>query len=377
MLVGFAIFKFFPHGGIQRDLLKLADECLRRGHQVRVYAGEWRGAVPATYELELIEVAGLRNHARYRAFHQRMQAHLASHPVDLLVGMNKMPGLDVYYAGDTCYEEKATSQRGWWYRLTPRYRHFAAWERAVFGNDARTAILTISDVEKPVFQRHYSTADERFHQLPPGIELDRLAPADTEAVRAEFRREFALRDDELLLLMVGSGFRKKGLDRILRAIPRLPRAISSRLKLFVLGSDNARPFQRLAKQLKVAERVRFFPGRDDVPRFLFSADALALPAYDEAAGMIILEAAFAGLPVLVTENCGYAHYLQSLGAGLITPMPFSADLFVAQLEEILTSPQRPVWRAAGIAGGSNPEYFQLAQRAVDCFESFAAVKNSP
>lgn len=372
MLVGFAIFKFFPHGGIQRDLLKLADECLSRGHRVRVYAGEWRGALPDGYEVELVEVSGLRSHKRYRAFHAQMLAHLANHPVDLLVGMNKMPGLDVYYAGDTCYLEKATSQRGWWYRLTPRYRHFYAWEQAVFNPDSRTQILTISDVETPVFQRHYNTADERFHRLPPGIERDRLAPADTSALRAEFRCEFDLAEDDLLLLMVGSGFRKKGVDRVLQAIPRLPSSLQSKLKLFVLGSDNARPFQRLARKLNVAAQVRFFPGRDDVPRFLFSADALVLPAYDEAAGMIILEAAFAGLPALVTENCGYAHYLEELGAGLLVRLPFSMSQFVVLLEEILTSSQRDRWRAAGIAGGSNPEYFQLAECAVDKFESFAA-----
>jgi UDP-glucose:(heptosyl)LPS alpha-1,3-glucosyltransferase len=374
MLIGFAIYKFFLHGGIQRDLLKIANECLQRGHRVRIYTGEWRGPVPEGYELQVLDVRALSNHRRYARFHQQMTTHLQHHPVDILVGMNKMPGLDVYYAGDTCYQEKALKQRGWWYRLTPRYRHFAAVERAVFAAQSPTRILTITDVETPIYQRHYQTPDERFFGLPPGIERDRVAPPDATAVRQAFRAEFGLSEDQLLLLFVGSGFRKKGLDRVLRAIAALPETLTNRLQLFVIGSDNAVPFQRLARRFGLKDCVRFFPGRDDVPRFLFAADALVLPAYDEAAGMIILEAAFAGLPALVSANCGYAHYLQSLDAGLVTPMPFSQERFNAQLQDILTSPRREHWRAAGRAGADNPEFFLLAQRAVDHLEQFVAQK---
>lgn len=61
-----------------------------------------------------------------------MQAHLGEHPADRVVGFNKMPGLDVYYAADVCYAEKVAREKGFFYRLTPRYRHFAAFERATF-----------------------------------------------------------------------------------------------------------------------------------------------------------------------------------------------------------------------------------------------------
>ena len=35
-LFAFCIFKYFPYGGISRDLMKLVDACLARGHRVRV-----------------------------------------------------------------------------------------------------------------------------------------------------------------------------------------------------------------------------------------------------------------------------------------------------------------------------------------------------
>lgn len=372
MQIAFCIFKYFPHGGIPRDLMKMAREALARGHGVRVYAERWQGDRPAEVEVVELSAPALSNHRRYRRFFARMREHLLEHPVDLVVGMNKMPGLDVYYAGDSCYEEKARSQRGRGYRLLPRYRHFAAYERAVFEPSAGTEILTISDVEVPHFRRHYGTPPERFHALPPGIDPDRRAPADQAAVRAGFRAEFGIGEDEHLLLFLGSGFIKKGLDRALRGVRALPAPRRESVRLFVVGHDNPRPFQRLARRLGIAHRVRFFAGRDDVPRFLSGADALVLPAYDENAGMVILEAMIAGLPVLVTGNCGYARYVSEAGAGLVTPVPFEQQTFDAQLEELLVSPQRAVWRRNGLAFAEDPEIYRLAQVAVDHFERVAA-----
>lgn len=372
MQIAFCIFKFFPHGGIPRDLLKLADECLRRGHRVRVYAGRWQGKVPPEIELVEVGVKALTNHQRYERFAGWVWDHVRRNPVDLLVGMNKMPGLDVYYAGDSCYEEKARTQRGAVYRMLPRYRHFARFERAVFDPSVSTQILTISDVQVPYFRKHYRTPPQRFHALPPGIDPDRRAPEDKARLRAAFRREFGIGEHEQLLLFLGSGFIKKGLDRALLGFHALPPPLNRQTRLFVVGHDNAEPFRRMARRLGIHDRVRFFEGRDDVPRFLFGADGLVLPAYDENAGMVILEAMIAGLPALVTGNCGYAHYLRDAGAGLITPSPFDQQCFNAQLAELLTSPRRPDWSANGRALADDPRIHGLAGTAVDHLEAFAA-----
>jgi UDP-glucose:(heptosyl)LPS alpha-1,3-glucosyltransferase len=375
MQIGFCLYKYFPYGGIQRDLMKLARECLKRGHEVRVYVGLWNAPRPAEQiELVLVPAKAVTNHKRYERFASWVGEHLREHPVDLLVGMNKMPGLDVYYAGDSCYAEKARTQRGALYRMLPRYRHFARFERAVFGSGSATEILTISDNEVPVFREHYATPLERFHALPPGIDRDRAATPDAPRQRAEFRREFVIGDAERVLLFVGSGFIKKGLDRALLAVRALPEEVAASTRLFVVGNDNAEPFRRMAARLGISSRVQFFSGRDDIPRFLHAADALLLPAYDETAGMVIIEAMIAGVPALVTANCGYAGYLAEANAGLLAPLPFDQAAFNGQLLELLTSPERERWRANGRALAANPEIYRLAEVAVDFLERFAAAR---
>jgi UDP-glucose:(heptosyl)LPS alpha-1,3-glucosyltransferase len=371
MQIAFCLFKYFPFGGIPRDFMKLGDECRRRGHRVRVYVVEWDAPQADDIEVLVAPVRALSSHVLYQRYARWVADHLEQHPVDLLVGLNKIPNLDVYYAGDSCYEEKARTQRGAIYRLLPRYKHFANFERAVFDARSPTQILTISDNEIPLFRKHYQTPSDRFHRLPPGIDRDRVAPANVDEIRRGFRAEFHIGNDEHLLLFLGSGFIKKGLDRALRAIEALSPEQLATTRLMVVGGDNAEPFRRMASRMGIAARVQFFAGRNDVPRFLFGADSLLLPAYDENAGMVILEAMIAGLPALVTENCGYAHYLASAGAGLIAPLPFRQQQFNAQLVELMASDERSMWRANGRALAKDDNIFRLAEVAVDYFERFA------
>ena len=370
MRIAFSIFKVFPYGGIARDLTKIVSACLARGHEVRIYAMAWEGEPVAGAEPVLLPSRGLRSHVRQRRFAAKVAEHRRSHPLDLLVGMNKMPDLDVYYAGDSCFEDKARTQRPWAYRLTPRYRHFADFERAVFAEDAGTRILTIAPRQDDVFRAIYGTPRYRFYDLPPGIERDRMAGNAEHA--AMLRRELGVSKDDALLLFVGSGFVKKGLGRVLKAVAALPGAIRVRVRLVVVGTDRARRFERLARRLGLAERVRFVGGRDDVPDLLRAADAFTLPAKDEAAGMVILEAAIAGLPVLVTANCGYAPFIADADAGIVTPLPFEQKRFNADLLRLLTSHERTVWARNGRELGRDDSLYSMAPRAVDLLERFGS-----
>ena len=46
MQLAFILYKYFPFGGLQRDFMRIALECQRRGHAIRVYAMIWEGDVP-------------------------------------------------------------------------------------------------------------------------------------------------------------------------------------------------------------------------------------------------------------------------------------------------------------------------------------------
>lgn len=366
MQLAFILYKYFPFGGLQRDFMRIALECQQRGHAIRVYSMFWEGEIPPGFEVLIAPVRALFNHTRNERFTAWVQADLAHRPVDRVIGFNKMPGLDVYYAADPCYEDKAQTLRNPLYRLWGRYRHFADYERAVFAPQSKTQILMISEVQQPLFVKHYGTPPERFHLLPPGIAADRRVPANAGEIRADFRREFALADDDLLLVQIGSGFKTKGLDRSLKALAALPAALKQRTRLIAIGQDDPRPFQLQVKALGLSERVEILSGRSDIPRFLLGADLLIHPAYNENTGTVLLEALVAGLPVLVTDVCGYAHYIAEAGCGQVLPSPFDQERLNRTLVELLEADdRRALCRRNGLAYAETADLYSMPQRAAD------------
>lgn len=364
MQLAFCLYKYFPFGGLQRDFLRIALACQARGHAIRVYTLSWQGEVPAGFEVVTVPVRALTNARRYAKFSAWVAHDLAQRPAQRVVGFNKMPGLDVYFAADPCYEEKAQTLRNPLYRLSGRYRHFAAYERAVFAADSRTEILMISQVQQPFFEKHYATPKSRFHLLPPGIARDRRAPPEAPAIRAAFRAEFGLGDDDLLLLQIGSGFKTKGLDRSLQALAHLPADLRGRTRLIAIGQDEPSQFKRMAAGLGLAGQVDILAGRDDIPRFLLGADLLVHPAYNENTGTVLLEALVAGLPVLCSAVCGYAHYIDEAAAGRVIPEPFAQATMDGFLQKILVDrEQRAAWQRNALAWAEHADIYSNAERA--------------
>ena len=366
MQLAFVLYKYFPFGGLQRDFLRIALECQARGHAIRVYTPIWEGEVPPGFDVRVAPVKALFNHHRNEKFSAWLAADLARDPVDRVVGFNKMPGLDVYYAADGCYEDKAQTLRAPIYKRWGRYKHFADYERAVFAPESKTEILMISEVQQPLFVKHYATPAERFHLLPPGIAQDRRAPANAAEIRAEFRGEFQLADDDLLLVQIGSGFKTKGLDRSLKALAALPQALKKRTRLIAIGQDDPKSFLLQARTLGVSAQVEIMKGRSDIPRFLLGADLLIHPAYNENTGTVLLEAVVSGLPVLVSAVCGYAHYIAEADAGRVLTEPFAQDELNQCLAEMLADDAaRARWSANGLAFADSADLYSMPQHAAD------------
>ena len=365
--LAFCLFEFVPFGGMQKNLVQIAKTCMARGHQVDVYAKSWAGKIPDGFQISLLPAWGVTNHRRCESFANRLTKHLSTRPYDAVVGFNKMPDLDVYYAADSCFAAKAGSRR-FWYRWTGRCRTYLRLERSVFDKQAKTEILLLSKREKVLYRHYYHTAEHRFHLLPPGISKDCLAPKNPAVVRAGLRSELAIGRDSNVVLMIGSGFRTKGVDRGIRALASLPPNIRSKTILLVVGQDRTRPFRGLAKRLGVGKQVHFLGGRDDVPRFLVTADLLLHPAYRENTGTVLIEAMAAGLPVLATDVCGFSDHIEGAAGGKLVPSPFRQETLNHLLVSMLTSPDRSRWGANGQAYVASTDVFSRAEKAADVIE---------
>lgn len=368
MKLAFLIYSYFPYGGQQRDFFRIAKECISHGHNIVVYTLKWQGDLIEGADVKMVPISAQSRTRLYSRYTQWVLNELQKNPVDLVFGFNKMPGLDVYFAADPCFAEKADLQRAAYYRFTPRYRHFKTYEEAVFGANSDTRVLILSQLQRQAFEKYYPDCSSRLTQVPPGIDPDRKITDAAPVTRKKLRKELNLDDDKLLIVQIGSGFRVKGVDRSLRAIASLPEQISQRVTYLLVGQDRPGRYLRLASRLGIADRFKVLPGRDDIPRFLLAADLLLHPAYGESAGYVLLEATIAGLPILTTAACGYAFHVEKAGSGLVCTEPFSQSELNDKLHLMLTSPDKENWHQRGIEYGKQEELFTMSKAVVDYLE---------
>lgn len=335
-------------------MLRIARELNKQGHRVEIFTISWDGDLPeGDVQVHVIPSEGLFNYTKYQrfiasAFQKIKQDNANGKSFDSIVGFNRMAGLDAYFAADPCFIERAHAQRGFFYRLTPRYRWFTACEKAIFTVSAKTEILLLTDIEKNHFQKWYQTQSQRFHFIPPFLSPERFVLKDKKEMRKHLRQTFGFGANDFVYLLVGSGFSMKGLDRAIRGLASLPKEKLATTRLVAVGQDNPRPFMHMADELGVASQVTISKGRPDIPDLMQGADVYVHPAYRENTGLVILEALACGLPTLVTETCGYAYHVRDADAGLVAPSPFDQVGFNLLFQQMMTSPTREEWRQKGL-----------------------------
>ncbi|OUR70786.1 UDP-glucose--LPS alpha 1,3-glucosyltransferase WaaG [Methylophaga sp. 41_12_T18] len=369
MKLAVCLYKYFPFGGLARDFLNIMSICRDRGYQIDVYVMEWQGDIPDGFNVHVIPVKAWTNHGKVKRFIDTISPQLKSGNYDLIVGFNKIPGLDVYYAADPCYLDRVKNQKNsFLYRLGARFRFYAHCEQAVFGADSNTVSLMISDVQRGLFKLNYDTADERLLMLPPGISVDRKRPQNWQTIRADVRASLAINDNEFILMMVGTAFKTKGVDRSIAALASLPPTLRDIARLVIVGDGDSKSYLEQANKLDVKDKVEFLGGRKDIPQLLLAADLLLHPARKENTGTVILEAMVAGLPMIVSQACGYAKHVTKSSAGAVVDEPFNQLDFNRKLVATMQDGSLPTWSDNGLAYAKTEDLYSMPIKAADIIE---------
>ena len=194
-----------------------------------------------------------------------------------------------------------------------------------------TGVITISQGLGRDFARLTGIAAGRLHVLPNLV--------ITEAVEAAARQPVDhpwLQDGtHPVLIAVGRLVPEKGLEHLLRALPRV-RTTHPDVRLIVLGQGPLRAsLLNLASKLNIEKHVDFAGFQDNPWAFMARADLFVLPSLTEAFGNVLAEALSLGVPV-VASDCphGPTEILQNGRLGRLVPPADHAALAEAILETL-------------------------------------------
>ncbi|MDT8368312.1 MAG: glycosyltransferase [Longimicrobiales bacterium] len=184
------------------------------------------------------------------------------------------------------------------------------------------------------------------------------------ATRPVLRDELDLPPDARLVVAVGNLYPVKGHVHLVRALALLSREMPGvHVAIAGRGMMESR-LKSLARELGVADRLHLLDLRTDVPNVLASAEVFALPSLSEGLPLALLEAMFAGLPIVATRVGQVPDVLEEAASGLLVP-PEDPAALAAALATLLKSPARA--RALGLRARARAEECYSVSAMVACY----------
>jgi len=165
-----------------------------------------------------------------------------------------------------------------------------------------------------------------------GVDMLRFRP-DTEA-RSSLRNEHAIPDDAVMCLFLGRLTADKGVFDLVQAFASCGKN-NPKLWLMLVGPDEEGVGPRLLSTLtgEVAGRLLVEGFTHTPERYIAAADFLCLPSYREGFGMVVIEAAAAGIPSIGSHIYGVSDAIVENETGLLVP-PGDAPQLAAALSRL-------------------------------------------
>ncbi|HXV83529.1 MAG TPA: glycosyltransferase family 4 protein [Candidatus Binatia bacterium] len=338
------------------DLYRTASGLRDLGHEVHLFCSEFAIDPPAGTHAHSIPVVPLGRTARLWSFARLAPTIIGRHGCNVVVSFGGMVSPDVLRSGGgphRVFLQKLAEAEGFrrriWQELSPYHRSVLALERRQFQPGHYKRILAVSEGVKRELSATYGVAEDKITVIYNGVDEKRFHLNLRDQFRAHIRNQWHIPLNAPTVLFVGSGFRRKGLDRLLKAwsSPQI-----KDLYLVVVGDDAQRARYQAWAEEQAKEKIIFVGRRDDVERYYGAADLLALPAIQEAFGNVVLEALATGLPAVVSQIAGAAEILSG-----------------ALAEGIIAHPENPKEMAAKLLAmlerGRNGDFSQAARKLAE------------
>ncbi|ELQ6021534.1 glycosyltransferase family 4 protein [Cronobacter turicensis] len=303
--------KYRPDGGAERFIAR-ALEALDSSHlELNVITREWQGPVKPDWHIHLCNPKKWGRISRERGFARAARHLWQREHFDLVQSHERIAGCDVYRAGDGVHRrwllQRSRLLPGWRKHLlfADRYhRYVMRAEKEMYQHESLRAVICNAEMVKQEIIKDFDFPADKIHVIYNAVDSQHFTPPDAESF-VRLREQWRIPVEKTCFIYVGSGFERKGLDAAIRAIAPTP------CHLMVVGKDkDQKRYQSLAQALNCTDRVHFFGMQQETLPFYQMADGLLLPTLYDPFPNVILEAMACGLPVITTQGCGGAEFIQ-------------------------------------------------------------------
>jgi glycogen(starch) synthase len=242
----------------------------------------------------------------------------------------------------TLHATEAGRHQGW----LPRPLNVAIHSVERWLAERAAEVITCSTTMQHEVSRLFERPADRVAVVPNGIDAGRWRPSPGAVAAARAR----YRGDGPLVVYAGRLVHEKGVQTLLAGVRDL-RAAHPGLRVAIAGTGVHEPaLRRQVRRLRIARAVDWlgFVPEAELPALFGAADVAVVPSFYEPFGIVALEAAVAGTPLVVAETGGLRDLATAGVAAASFPAGDVAEL-VAAVGKVLVDPGAARRTARGAA----------------------------
>jgi UDP-glucose:(heptosyl)LPS alpha-1,3-glucosyltransferase len=317
--------KYIYHGGSEGFSQTLIRKLAEEGHEIHIFSIQWN-TPERLKNIQFHKVPAITFNSFFRDLTFALFSHrmLKQGNFDIIQSHDKTFYQDIYRAGDGCHIEWLRQR---WRRtgllgklsivLNPYHWLILVMERMIFKGRRFQKIIAISELVKTNIIEHYHIDERDIEVIYNGVDLERFNPENRKKYRDEIRRKHSIDGNDFVVLFVGSGFERKGVEYLLKA----SELVSEPVTVLVVGKGSEEKMRRYIKK----QRVIFCGPQREIHKYYAASDIFVFPTIYEPFGNVHLEALASGLPVITTRLSGASEIIREGIHGFVIDKPEDID----------------------------------------------------
>ena len=317
------VAQFFSpvHGGSAEIPYQLSKELAKRGHEITIYASDYKSSQEYITSIPEVEVCLFKSWLNYAKFHvtpgiiKRAKKEIKQFDIIHMHNYRTFQNVVAHHYAKKYEVPYVLQARG----SIPRFKTKKILKELF---DIFWGYRILKDANKLIFstklelkkcEEDINIDKNKIEIVPNGIDLSEYSNLPE---KGEFRRKYRIKDDEKMILYLGRIDEIKGINLLVEAFSDLRKELDD-VKLVIAGPDDGflSTLKRQIEDLNIGDKVLFTGPlfKKDKLRVYVDADIFVLPSKYESFGNVAMEACACGTPVIVTDRCGIAEFVDKAG----------------------------------------------------------------